>query len=102
MFQHLSNVRPVSIKDMEKFTSPWAVAAEDEEKFARTVSSVGRLLRDDLHLQVTKHKQVILLFYNTVFWQMFSYKFKNIILTQFYVSKLKLSFVISILHSSDL
>ena len=37
---------------MEKFTSPWAVAAEDEEKFERTVSSVGRLLRDDLHLQV--------------------------------------------------
>ena len=52
LFQHLSHVRPVSIKDMEKFTSPWAVAAEDEEKFARTVSSVGRLLRDDLHLQV--------------------------------------------------
>ena len=71
MFQHLSNVRPVSIKDMEKFTSPWAVAAEDEEKFARTVSSVGRLLRDDLHLQVTKHKQVILLFYNTVFGKCF-------------------------------
>ena len=47
-------MRPVSIKDMEKFTSPWAVAAEDEEKFARTVSSVGRLLRDDLHLQVTR------------------------------------------------
>ena len=54
LFQHLSHVRPVSIKDMEKFTSPWAVAAEDEEKFARTVSSVGRLLRDDLHLQVTR------------------------------------------------
>ena len=53
-------MRPVSIKDMEKFTSPWAVAAEDEEKFERTVSSVGRLLRDDLHLQALYHMLVML------------------------------------------
>jgi len=58
--KHLSHVRPVSIKDMEKFTSPWAVAAEDEEKFERTVSSVGRLLRDDLHLQALYHMLVML------------------------------------------
>ena len=45
---------------MEKFTSPWAVAAEDEEKFERTVSSVGRLLRDDLHLQALYHMLVML------------------------------------------
>ena len=28
---------PVSLKDMERYTSPWAVAAEDEDKFERTV-----------------------------------------------------------------
>merc|ERR1712107_849775 len=45
------HVRPVGLKDQEKFSSPWAVHAEDEEKFERTVSIIGRLLRDDMHLQ---------------------------------------------------
>merc|ERR1719410_841519 len=58
--RHLQHVAPVSLKDMERYTSPWAVAAEDEDKFARTVSSVGRLLRDDLHLQALYHMLVML------------------------------------------
>ena len=89
MFQHLSNVRPVSIKDMEKFTSPWAVAAEDEEKFSRTVSSVGRLLRDDLHLQVTKHTQkksffgFIIRFFGKCFLTNFKIQFVNSFIRRF-------------------
>ena len=54
LFQSLGSVRPVSLKDMDRFTSPWAVAAEDEMKFERTVSFVGRLLRNDIHLQVSQ------------------------------------------------
>merc|ERR1712045_651131 len=31
--RHLQHVAPVSLKDMERYTSPWAVSAEDEDKF---------------------------------------------------------------------
>ena len=52
-------MRPVGLKDQAKFTSPWAVAAEDEDKFERTVSMIGRLLRDDMHLQALYHMLIM-------------------------------------------
>ena len=36
----------------ERFISPWAASREDEVVFERTVAMVGRLLRDDIQLQV--------------------------------------------------
>ena len=56
----LENVRSISLKDQERFTSPWAVEMVDEEKFERTVSLVGRLLRDDLQLQALYHMLVMM------------------------------------------
>ena len=56
----LENVRSISLKDQERFTSPWAVEMADEEKFERTVSLVGRLLRDDIQLQALYHMFVMM------------------------------------------
>eukprot|EP00092_Neocalanus_flemingeri_P047627 GFUD01054044.1.p1 GENE.GFUD01054044.1~~GFUD01054044.1.p1 ORF type:complete len:870 (+),score=180.42 GFUD01054044.1:39-2612(+) len=56
----LENVRSISLKDQERFTSPWAVEMADEEKFERTVSLVGRLLRDDIQLQALYHMFVMI------------------------------------------
>merc|ERR1719323_802453 len=47
----LVNVRSISIKDQERFTSPWAMNWLDEQKFERSVSMLGRLLREDQGLQ---------------------------------------------------
>jgi hypothetical protein len=58
--QGLENVRSISLKDQERFTSPWAIGMADEEKFERTVSLVGRLLRDDIQLQALYHMLVMM------------------------------------------
>ena len=54
------NVRSISLKDQERFTSPWAVEMADEDKFERTVSLVGRILRDDIQLQALYHMMVMM------------------------------------------
>jgi len=56
----LENVRSISLKDQERFTSPWAVKMEDEEKFERTIALIGRLLKDDLQLQALYHMFVMM------------------------------------------
>merc|ERR1719222_1308261 len=56
----LENVRAISLKDQERFTSPWAVEMVDEEKFEHSVSLVGRLLRDDIQLQALYHMYVMM------------------------------------------
>ena len=56
----LEDVRSISLKDQERFKTPWAVEMVDEEKFERTVSLVGRLLRDDLQLQALYHMLVMM------------------------------------------
>lgn len=56
----LGHVRSISIKDQERFTSPWAVTEIDEKKFEKTVSTVGRLLRDDRNLQALYHMLVMM------------------------------------------
>ena len=53
-------MRALSLKDQEKFTSPWAVTDLDEEKFEKTISCLGRLLRDDIQLQALYHMLVML------------------------------------------
>ena len=53
-------MRSISIKDQERFTSPWAVTETDETKFEMTVSTVGRLLRDDRNLQALYHMLVMI------------------------------------------
>ena len=52
-------MRALSLKDQEKFTSPWAVSDLDEEKFDKTISYLGRLLRDDIQLQALYHMLVM-------------------------------------------
>ena len=44
-------VGQIRMKDMEKFTSPWAIDYEDEVKFENTVRNVGEALGSDLKLQ---------------------------------------------------
>ena len=56
----LENVGSISLKDQERFTSPWAVEMVDEEKFEHSVSLVGRLLRDDIQLQALYHMYVMM------------------------------------------
>ena len=56
----LENVRSISLKDQERFTSPWAVEMADEEKFERTVALVGKLLRDDIQLQALYHMFIMM------------------------------------------
>jgi len=56
----LENVRAISLKDQERFSSPWAVEMADEEKFERTIAILGRLLRDDLQLQALYHMLVMM------------------------------------------
>ena len=53
-------MKALSLKDQEKFTSPWAVTDVDEEKFEKTISYLGRLLRDDIQLQALYHMLVML------------------------------------------
>ena len=55
----LENVGSISLKDQERFTSPWAVEMVDEEKFEQSVSLVGRILRDDIQLQALYHMYVM-------------------------------------------
>jgi hypothetical protein len=47
-------------QDQERFTSPWARELQDEVKFERAVSVVGRLLRDDIQLQALYHMLVMM------------------------------------------
>lgn len=56
----LEHVRSISIKDQERFTSPWAVKFTDEEKFEKVISIVGRLLRDDKNLQALYNMLVMM------------------------------------------
>ena len=56
----LAHVRSISIKDQERFSSPWAVTQTDETKFEKTVSTVGRLLREDRNLQALYHMLVMM------------------------------------------
>ena len=44
-------VGQLRMKDMEKFTSPWAIDYADEVKFENTVRKVGEALGSDLKLQ---------------------------------------------------
>ena len=39
----------------ERFTSPWAIQQDDEDKFSRTVDTVGKLLGADIELQALYH-----------------------------------------------
>ena len=56
----LENVGSISLKDQERFTTPWAVEMADEEKFEQSVSLVGKLLRDDIQLQALYHMYVMM------------------------------------------
>ena len=56
----MENVRSISLKDQERFTSPWAVEMVDEEKFESTLKLVGQLLRDDIQLQGLYHMLVMM------------------------------------------
>ena len=56
----LVNVRAISLKDQERFTSPWAQNWVDEQKFEKIVSQLGRLLRDDKNLQALYHMLVMM------------------------------------------
>ena len=56
----LENVISISLKDQERFISPWAVEILDGEKFERMVSLVGTLLRDDIQLQALYHMLVMM------------------------------------------
>jgi len=56
----LVNVRSISLKDQERFTSPWAQDLDDEQKFEKCVSQLGRLLRDDKNLQALYHMLVMM------------------------------------------
>jgi len=56
----LVGVRSISIKDQERFTSPWAKEWEDEQKFERILSQLGRILRDDKKLQAIYHMLVMM------------------------------------------
>lgn len=56
----LENVRAVTLKDQERFTSPWAVELDDEIKFEQTIARVGQLLGDDLNLQALYHMLVMM------------------------------------------
>ena len=56
----LVNVRAISLKDQERFTSPWAMNWVDEQKFEKIVSQLGRLLRDDKNLQALYHMLVMM------------------------------------------
>jgi len=56
----LENVAPLSIEDQDRFTSPWACEQADEDKFSRTVATLGLLLRDDIQLQALYHMLVMM------------------------------------------
>ena len=56
----LEHVRNISLKDQERFTSPWAVEMADEEKFERTVALVGKLLRNVIQLQAIYHMFIMM------------------------------------------
>merc|ERR1712059_247937 len=56
----LEEVRPISLEDQERVTSPWACKQSDEDKFTRTVAVVGRLLKDDIQLQALYHMLVMM------------------------------------------
>ena len=56
----LGHVRSISIKDQERFTSPWAQNWLDEQKFELIVSQLGRLLRGDRNLQALYHMLVMM------------------------------------------
>ena len=56
----LEHVRSISIKDQERFTSPWAKEFADEERFEKTIATVGGLLRDDKNLQALYHMLVMM------------------------------------------
>ena len=47
----MENVRTISFKDQQRFTSPWAVEMADEETFDNTMMLIGRLLGQDIQLQ---------------------------------------------------
>ena len=44
-------VEQIRMKDMLRFTSPWAITYEDKVKFENTVHKVGEALGSDLKLQ---------------------------------------------------
>ena len=56
----MGHVRSISIKDQERFTSPWAQNWLDEQKFELIVSQLGRLLRGDRNLQALYHMLVMM------------------------------------------
>ena len=50
----------IRLKDMERFSSPWAINYADEEKFENTVNKVGKALGSDVKLQ-TLYSMLILI-----------------------------------------
>mgnify|MGYP003318080133 CR=1 FL=1 len=55
----LTNIRGMSYKDMERFTSPWAENSSDEQKFDRTLSQVGGIMANDIKLHALYHMLVM-------------------------------------------
>ena len=52
-------VRNIRMRDMERFTSPWALDYADEVKFNNTVQRVGEVLGSDMKLQALYHMLVM-------------------------------------------
>ena len=52
----MENVRPISFKDQQRFTSPWAVEMVDEETCDTTMMLIGRLLGHVCQLQSLYYK----------------------------------------------
>ena len=48
------------MRDMERFTSPWALDYADEVKFNNTVQRVGKVLGSDMKLQALYHMLVMM------------------------------------------
>ena len=53
-------VDTIRMKDMERFSSPWAIDYADEDKFENTVNKVGKALGSDVKLQ-TLYSMLILI-----------------------------------------
>ena len=55
--EKVGNIR---MRDMERFTSPWALDYADEVKFNNTVQRVGEVLGSDMKLQALYHMLVMM------------------------------------------
>jgi hypothetical protein len=55
--EKVGNIR---MRDMERFTSPWALDYSDEVKFNNTVQRLGEVLGSDMKLQALYHMLVMM------------------------------------------